>query len=354
MSDHARLDYIHGLRGFAAAMVVLQHAAQLTHNAGSSLFDPMLFSLNLGRFGVTLFFLISGFVIPFSFKGPQPLRSFWIGRLFRLFPAYWLSIPLMIFLLSVRGFTTDTATVIANLTMLQNAIGFTNLGMGYWTLNYEMGFYLLCTLLAAVRRLHDTALIGVLIIAGIATSVGSHLQRDLMGQGFAIDFPYFVAMFFLGLLLRRAMLDRDPDAVRWSMAMVPATVFSAFLMGGMFFPVEANRVLYFPPLVLSLSMALPPIVFIAVLKWRPVMPAPMLWLGTISYSLYLFQDLWLIMLPKWLSPGAYPLSFVVLTCVLSTVTAAIIYAVVEKPMLALGRKVMRRRAASAPVAPAAA
>jgi peptidoglycan/LPS O-acetylase OafA/YrhL len=161
-------------------------------------------------------------------------------------------------------------------------------------------------------------------------------------------------MFFLGLLLRRAYIDRDEAAARWSMAMVPAVIVCAFIMGGMAFPVDANKVLYFPPLVLSLSMALPPIVFLAVLKWRPAMPQPMLWLGTISYSLYLFQDLWLILLPKWLSPGQFPLLFVVLTCVLATLTAAAIYWLVERPMLALGKRVMRARSPVQPVAPATA
>ncbi|MCQ4062259.1 acyltransferase, partial [Klebsiella pneumoniae] len=42
---------------------------------------------NWGAFGVALFFLISGFVIPFSFVKATWL-SFLVGRFFRIFPLY--------------------------------------------------------------------------------------------------------------------------------------------------------------------------------------------------------------------------------------------------------------------------
>ena len=52
--------------------------------------------INAGRLGVVLFFAISGFVIPFSIKLAHryPVREFLLTRFFRLYPAYWLSIPL--------------------------------------------------------------------------------------------------------------------------------------------------------------------------------------------------------------------------------------------------------------------
>ena len=52
--------------------------------------------INAGRLGVVLFFAISGFVVPFSIKLAHryPVREFLVTRFFRLYPAYWLSIPL--------------------------------------------------------------------------------------------------------------------------------------------------------------------------------------------------------------------------------------------------------------------
>ena len=72
-----RIAYIDGLRGIAALAVVARHSSEVIvtarpaddHVATAAGF---LFSetINFGRFGVVLFFMISGFVIPFSFKPP--------------------------------------------------------------------------------------------------------------------------------------------------------------------------------------------------------------------------------------------------------------------------------------------
>ena len=54
--------------------------------------------INLGVFGVSLFFLVSGFVIPMSLKGKNPkntVYNFFIRRFFRLYPTYWFSIILI-------------------------------------------------------------------------------------------------------------------------------------------------------------------------------------------------------------------------------------------------------------------
>ena len=94
-----RIEHLDAMRGIAALLVVVQHGLERT----TQYFDApwiVLDAVNLGRFGVVLFFLISGFVIPFSFRGDQPIRNFAISRTFRLLPALWLSVAL---LLLVKG-----------------------------------------------------------------------------------------------------------------------------------------------------------------------------------------------------------------------------------------------------------
>ena len=64
--------------------------------AGSGWVHELAVPINAGRLGVVIFFAISGFVISFSIKLAHryPVREFLTTRFFRLYPAYWLSIPL--------------------------------------------------------------------------------------------------------------------------------------------------------------------------------------------------------------------------------------------------------------------
>jgi peptidoglycan/LPS O-acetylase OafA/YrhL len=70
-----------------------------------------------GRFGVVLFFLISGFVIPYSFSGQAPLRKFVVSRLFRLYPAFWLSVLGTVAVIYFSGGIINVRQVLANLSM---------------------------------------------------------------------------------------------------------------------------------------------------------------------------------------------------------------------------------------------
>ena len=100
MGDQQRVAPIDGLRGIAALAVAWFHI--YAQNGGTPLAEAMPHALNLasvrGRFGVQLFFAISGFVI--AYKLPND-RSIWrpvdagiyfIRRSVRLDPTYWFAL----------------------------------------------------------------------------------------------------------------------------------------------------------------------------------------------------------------------------------------------------------------------
>jgi peptidoglycan/LPS O-acetylase OafA/YrhL len=93
----ARMDFLDSLRGLAILSVILQHVFESLYSEFRYLSYQYF---NIGRFGVTLFFLISGFIIPYSLERGGSIRNFWIGRFFRLYPVYWISL-----LLSFLAFT---------------------------------------------------------------------------------------------------------------------------------------------------------------------------------------------------------------------------------------------------------
>src|SRR3954462_4323901 len=124
---HKRLAFIDTLRGIAVLAVLLQHALEVIvqhHPTGDyywAFHDAIGYYINFGRFGVVLFFFVSGFVIPFSFpNSAAPVRDFAISRFFRLYPAYWTS--LIVGLVTMQLLDSKIypfGQIAANVTMLQ-------------------------------------------------------------------------------------------------------------------------------------------------------------------------------------------------------------------------------------------
>ena len=127
-----RLRYIDALRAIAALLVVWLHAASTFSNAspetaraaaGSSAIPGCI---DVGHIGVVVFFLISGFVIPFSILPDRaaPVGSFVIKRILRIYPAYWLSVPLAALVVFwIWGTPFATRELLINLTLLQDVFG---------------------------------------------------------------------------------------------------------------------------------------------------------------------------------------------------------------------------------------
>lgn len=348
---HKRLDYIHGLRGVAALMVIVQHSLEIVQQAGVDTWQPLLESVNLGRFGVILFFLISGLVIPYSFKGAKPLRSFAVSRVLRLYPAYWVSIAVLAGFGVLRSGEPTWTLLAANATMLQEFAGFRNLTPVYWTLTLELAFYALCAALFALRLLHNPRVTSLIVLGMLGLAVMPAVARaygaDMTGYPpalpilFAGTRPYCVAMFFVGLLIRQAMVEQDPVARRHAYAIVPLAFAAGLVMGGVL-AVQGTQSAFFQPLAMATSMALPIALFVLVLWWKPTPWQPLMYLGTVSYSLYLFQDVGLIGLPEMISAGNWPVAFVLTVTLLTLGIAALVYHLVEQPAIALGRRLTGR------------
>ncbi|WP_345146074.1 acyltransferase [Nonomuraea rubra] len=117
---------------------------------------PYWFSL--GVYGILVFFLVSGYIIPTSLERHGDVRAFWISRFFRLYPLYLAVIALVLALawwVPVRGeVPRDGSAVAAHATMLLDVVSVGGVADTMWTLSYEMVFYLLVTALFLIRG-HD-------------------------------------------------------------------------------------------------------------------------------------------------------------------------------------------------------
>lgn len=128
-----------GLRFFAAFAIVLHHIQ------GSFGVSPTVFQgWNLAN-GVTVFFVLSGFVLTYSYPAlnePGETRQFYIGRIARIFPAHLVTLLAAVAL----GVPFAAPYFLANALLLQSWFPTGDYFFSYnavsWSISTEMSFYL--------------------------------------------------------------------------------------------------------------------------------------------------------------------------------------------------------------------
>ena len=350
-----RLHNIDVLRAIAALLVVWQHSFENFIGAPDTALietslSGIILSTDFGRIGVVCFFLISGFVIPFSFShGPKALRFFSIRRFFRLYPVYWVSVlgaALATLLLTNKPF--ESGTIIANLSMLQTLFGEPHIQGLYWTLQAELAFYVLCGLVLAtgIPNRPITYLFASLISLGVFMIVSLlnfkfRLFANLANEVLII--PYALAIMFCGTLLRTILDPTESYGTKKLLLIGPLAVFGLPLMIFLLHIIGIDLV--DSPVRFSSSHFIGLGIFIVGYIWIKTNNSFLLWLGTISYSIYLFHPV-AIKLVQVIRrnfqtadiTSDYVGFYIGVVFLLSIFIASIIYLLVEKPSMNLGYK----------------
>ncbi|WP_326750654.1 acyltransferase [Streptomyces hirsutus] len=171
----SRLDWLDALRGIAALVVVFDHSS---YAFMAEFRRELMPEFNTSRYGIMVFFLVSGYIIPASLERRGCVRTFWVGRLFRIYPL-WGAVVTAVLAAGLLGFAEirdfggqSVATVaVAHVTSLQELLGTPNLLLVLWTLSYEMAFYLLVVALFSVRLHQRSAMVAITLAVLAAGSV---------------------------------------------------------------------------------------------------------------------------------------------------------------------------------------
>ena len=392
-----RLRWLDALRGIAVIAVVYEH---FVGYIAPGLKIESTGVMHAGTFGVMLFFLVSGYIVPASIERRGSVRNFWIGRLFRLYPAFLLTIAIVITIEALgRGWVPDgyaeqpSTTLLAHATMLHEVLGADNMQHQFWTLTYEMVFYLLVTIVFVCGVHRFSAEIAVLL-AGAAFVLGGIIPaRGLAADGLA---ALTAVVLFLGIVMvsgrRRAivvggavllgalvlgLLGGNQRDAPWEGLIILAVMFTgtalyrfhsgqigpgrafgavgvvvlcaigaAYLHGSMWHMLYQDR--YDAPRSWVTALVLAFAVFGAgmLLRERRV-PGWLSWLGAISYSVYLLHYVFIYLGGEELRSvvgASIPVKVAVGIAYLAVTLGASwgVYRLVELPFQRLGRRVVSR------------
>lgn len=345
---HKRLAFIDTLRGIAVLAVLVQHVFEVIlekHPTGAyygPLHDIFGYYMNFGRFGVVLFFFVSGFVIPFSFPdSATPVRDFTISRFFRLYPAYWTSIVVgLVSMQLLDSKVYPVGQITANITMLQTFVNIPNLWVFYWTLAIELLFYVGCTILFAMGLLNRrfTAVAIVVAAALVGTTAAVFVENRAVSS--VMEVGLNLSAMFLGKIIRDTVIS---GRLRWTHVTVCTLLYAVFAVtlsdrrfGGVyhenFFYSYSIGSAYICAALLFIGFA----VFGERMAWRP-----MAFVGVISYSVYLMSPFAIVYVHRlvWFGDGPIGWSiFLVVILALSILFSWMTYTFIEKPSISFGQR----------------
>lgn len=341
-----RIQSLDGLRAISILAVIAGHAT------GTRAFPDWLNQLiqndvvDIANLGVRVFFVISGFLITGLLKGERnrtgsiDLAKFFFRRTFRIFPAY------AVFLIGLWFLTVAGVTELTNRDFLHALTYTTNYHIGrswevghLWSLAVEEQFYLLWPL--AFRAFGENhgrralwAVVVVIPLWRVAQSMYFPEYRALIGNSFETTADALAVGCLLSLY--QAELPKYGRFARrasswWSVA--------ALLLIGLVFSAR-----YRPALLLGIPMVNFAIAgAVARVTWSPDTIAGrflnkpvMMRIGVLSYSLYLWQQVFLNRHSNgwWAS---FPVHFI-----LSITLAWLSHKLVERPFL-VWRETLEKR-----------
>jgi peptidoglycan/LPS O-acetylase OafA/YrhL len=276
-----RLAEVDALRGVAALAVVAYHLTTRFQELFSGHGRPAL-SFPDGHYGVNLFFIISGFVIFMTLQRTTRPLDFVVSRFSRLFPAYWVSIALTLAIthsLGLPGKLVDFSTGLANMAMVHGLFGVAHVDGVYWTLEVELLFYAGMFTLYRLNWLEH-------VHGPLLALVGLRLTYALLARLAGIDLSWtvsrllilpYIPWFAIGVAVYLSIHprhDRDRPRSLGLSAFAVATLMVADSVG-----------------VGCLACALAALVYLAASGRAPFLRHRVLvWLGAISYPLYLLHE----------------------------------------------------------------
>jgi len=347
VSEFKRLPALDGVRGIAILLVLVGHSLSLRHDAESML---------IGRLGVVVFFVLSGYLITSRLlmeeerQGAISIKKFYRRRALRIFPAFYVFWIVCIVAAMARHVSVPWGEALAPFFYMgdyYSALHASHVGqiMGVtWSLGVEEKFYLLWPAMFAFLHRNPVKLfrfalasIGAIWLYRIVMCLAFSLPIDYLRYAFESRFDNI--LYGCALALGLKLLKIEP-----LLAAVNRFNLMPFVAGAALIALAASEDRFSTSFIYIAGMALMSmlvatmliqLVFLGSIRgWRWLDNRLFRFFGKISYSLYLYHIVVIAsvqyFLPDLRARYSFPLMYAG-----SIALAWGSYVVIEKPFLRL-------------------
>jgi len=310
---------LHGLRFFAAILVVFSHIELMKDYHGF----PNLYASNLavyesGRMGVTLFFVLSGFLISYllltekKVSGTISVRKFYGRRILRIWPLYYLLILITFIVLPQIAFFavpkySEALPLYFRYTFPLYLLLLPQLALSIfepvpfaeplWSIGVEEQFYLLWPLLVKYFRRFLALSIGIILGALVLKQIvfflaeANRASPNLKYWNYLLNYLYFtriecMAVGGLGAWLVFAQVKRVLNVIFHPLFQLVVFAFTIYLLITESYKPVYNYVVYalcFCAIILNVAANPHPLIRIE--------NRVFIFLGNISFSIYMFHEI---------------------------------------------------------------
>jgi exopolysaccharide production protein ExoZ len=315
------------MRGIAALSVVCGHAVSIRGGMGIPT-NIAVGALSVLQSGVDVFFVISGFIIATTAceiaaeRGRSGAVEFALRRCFRIFPIYW--IVLLAAIASSYWITVGPQNLPPYLT-LQQVLLITPANYFVspaWTLVFEIQFYaaVACVILLIPKYVMEAILCGFVVLILCHLIMGSSIYGLVLGHPLILEFGFGVVV---------ARLTQTGIVRYWPLALFASG--AMFAVGGFF---DVATQLMTRTLTFGLGSGLLIYATVAAEINGAKFPRPFVYLGAMSYSLYICHHLLLVWMAT-KTPGILATTPLTIVAWIVTIVAmcAAIYEFIERQLL---------------------
>lgn len=331
---------LNGIRAICILIVIGSHMVnsanfpkELTRSWGY-LFD--------GSTGVTIFFVLSGFLITYLLiqeeekNGSISLKYFFIRRILRIFPVYYLVLFTYFILQQVNILQFTTTQWISSLTYTKNIFGGSWVDGHLWSLAVEEQFYLIWPVVFkySSEKTRSIFIFATMLLAPACRIIYYYLKMPDLPYSLLTNIDCLMWGCFGAICLPQFIKFLEKlefiNPILFAIPILFVIYLQKSLLIGLFTVPFSKSVTSFFALLLIISYSNRNSGII----YKFLNLKSVIWLGTLSYSLYIWQQLFF-------TPALGKLHLLPLNLVLILIVAIASYYLVEKPFLKLKQKFKR-------------